>query len=593
MKFRGIRAFLCLSVFGRFSVWKGGESVSIVVKVRYRNPNEGTEWKETEKTLEVPKELIGIFAKDYMNRKQGNLVPDTTGAEYYFLEAFITERMSRDFAVIEQDFLRHCRDRLSELNAAGWYGEDEHGNASPKEALQKKIMRFIYNGAKTGDEYCMQLLLHLYKVYHKREYKQLKRFRVISVDDIFSFCGDERGGFDYGIMGRILVMSRFVGVRLEDQCSVLFLYLDNGRREDIAENEAEREYPEVKDELFEECIRQVELWTDQNTRTDEKAYGGDDDEEFVGICLRNFGYRENYARLCMKNDRGDQVQLARTLALLKTWKPKQKYTYKDLQRYAVLYQLAAALADVADSFDKELRYLLGSDVDELEKEPSLFQPENMVVRKQEEARKTEPEQKTELDQKAMTNIAPVGMDHADAADYLKEIAALRGKLHDMEQKQKHFREQYRQMKKLQSESEKLIEKYQSERDELIALREFAHRLKLVYEPVAEEQLEDMKKVIADKKIVIIGGHINWINKLKKQFPEWLMILPEAFKTVDGKMLVGKDRVYFFTDHISHVAYGKFIAAVRTQKIPFGYLSTMNMDQMIRQIYEDVAGRQAV
>jgi hypothetical protein len=149
------------------------------------------------------------------------------------------------------------------------------------------------------------------------------------------------------------------------------------------------------------------------------------------------------------------------------------------------------------------------------------------------------------------------------------------------------------MKKLQSESEKLIEKYHSERDELIALREFAHRLELVYEPVAEEQLEDMKKVIADKKIVIIGGHINWINKIKKQFPEWLMILPEAFKTVDGKMLVGKDRVYFFTDHISHVAYGKFIAVVRTQKIPFGYLSTMNMDQMIRQIYEDVAGRQAV
>lgn len=89
------------------------------------------------------------------------------------------------------------------------------------------------------------------------------------------------------------------------------------------------------------------------------------------------------------------------------------------------------------------------------------------------------------------------------------------------------------------------------------------------------------------RIVIIGGHINWINKLRKQFPNWLFILSETYKTVDGKMLDGKDKVYFFTDHISHVTYGKFIAAVRERKIPFGYLGSLNIEQMIRQIYEDL------
>ena len=66
-----------------------------------------------------------------------------------------------------------------------------------------------------------------------------------------------------------------------------------------------------------------------------------------------------------------------------------------------------------------------------------------------------------------------------------------------------------------------------------------------------------------------------------------MFIPtENYRIVDGKMLDGKDRVYFFSDHLSHVTYGKFIAAVRERKIPFGYLGSLNIEKMIRQIYED-------
>ena len=69
----------------------------------------------------------------------------------------------------------------------------------------------------------------------------------------------------------------------------------------------------------------------------------------------------------------------------------------------------------------------------------------------------------------------------------------------------------------------------------------------------------------------------------------MYILTESYKTVDGKMLDGKDRVYFFTDHLSHVTYGKFIAAVRERHIPFGYLGNLNVEKLIRQIYEDTSG----
>ena len=133
----------------------------------------------------------------------------------------------------------------------------------------------------------------------------------------------------------------------------------------------------------------------------------------------------------------------------------------------------------------------------------------------------------------------------------------------------------------------MIQKYQSEREELIALREYAYRSELEPSQITEDSFADMKKALADKNIAIIGGHINWINKLKQLFPQWLFIHSESYKTIDGKMLEGKDKVYFFTDHISHATYGKFITAVRERKIPFGYLGTLNIEQIVRQVYEDM------
>ena len=39
----------------------------------------------------------------------------------------------------------------------------------------------------------------------------------------------------------------------------------------------------------------------------------------------------------------------------------------------------------------------------------------------------------------------------------------------------------------------------------------------------EAGIEQMKKAISGKKIAIIGGHPNWISKLKKTFPDWSYI----------------------------------------------------------------------
>ena len=63
----------------------------------------------------MPVDVLISIMQDMKNRQEGNALPDTIGAEYYFLQDFITLDMDCDFPYIEKDFLKHCSDKLPEF----------------------------------------------------------------------------------------------------------------------------------------------------------------------------------------------------------------------------------------------------------------------------------------------------------------------------------------------------------------------------------------------------------------------------------------------------------------------------------------------
>lgn len=544
------------------------------------------DWNEDifEDRKAVSAEFLSMMFDDLKNKEKGKVVPDTLGADKLFIEFFVTSDMQWDFWQIAKDFLKHHFPRVKEFNDMVWYGNDRPGHSSPEESLQRKILNVIRNASKTGDPYAVELLKYLYKTYYKKEYRQLKRFKEINVSEIFSLSEDEDGHSDFCNMARILVMCELFGIKLDEGCSVLYLMLDRKSREWEAEDTYE---PFAFEEgVYQECLIQVESWMQFEQQNGKKQKYPDsvkfwELDEFVDTCCKYHGYSGDYLYRSNCEYRGNRVLFAKTLALLKSTFPKKEFTYEEVQTYAHIYNGIETIVNVSEDYNSYISEMLGvMDEEELfEGEKRYFQPEKIIYRETEMSKQV----------KKAVNIAPVIIEKAEQADYLQEIDELRQRLSKKEQECRYFKEQSDHAKTVIKEQQEMLAKCENDREELIALRDYVYNLSEEAPELEEKCLEEMTAAIAKKNIVIIGGHVNWINKLKKQFPKWKYFTANLSRTNEAQLLTCAEKVYFYTDHISHGTYGKLISMVREQKIPFGYLHTIYMGALVKQIYDEVVG----
>lgn len=511
--------------------------------------------------------------------------PDLAGVCYYFIEGFITPEMENDFPMIEWDFMQHCRSKLREFDAVGKYGNFHVTRKLPKHAIHRTVLRLMLNGALDGDNYCIALMKNLYKTYYRKEYNQIKRFKIFSPQDVSFMCEGENEEFCINV-ARIFGMFRIMGIPLTEY-RIGYGFLEANRILDVEATEKQIDGFTVEEQVFIDSMAQVDEWMRepegesslQIKRILKPLIKAD---EFTVDCFEYYGLSDNIIKAC--STRGSvNEKLAQTLSLMRTASPNKSYTFEQVQIYTIIYCMATAIADFATGSGYEANLLLGV-IDPNENPPDgikaiKFDPKKINYR--------EAETKKPDEQPAAKLIITEAEAEGNAAeDYLAEIEGLRRKLRESEQSNQALRHDIRQLRKAKDEKDALVSKYEAERDELIALREFAYKLEQNQETEPDTSYDDMIKAIANKKIVIIGGHINWINKLKKMFPNWKYILPDTGWNIDGRALANNDRVMFFTDHISHITYNKFIAAVREWHIPFGYLPTINMEQVVRQIYEE-------
>ena len=76
------------------------------------------------------------------------------------------------------------------------------------------------------------------------------------------------------------------------------------------------------------------------------------------------------------------------------------------------------------------------------------------------------------------------------------------------------------------------------------------------------------------------------SKMKKEFPAWKYISPDASGVSDPNIVENADYIYFYTDVLTHSTYYRFINIIRDHKIPFGYIHSVNIENAVRSIYQD-------
>ncbi|SEA96537.1 hypothetical protein SAMN02910384_02866 [Pseudobutyrivibrio sp. ACV-2] len=65
----------------------------------------------------LAKKFASLIVEDQYNRDNGIIIePDTAGADFYFLQDFMTDEMYVDFPIIEHDFMAHCGTKLQEFD---------------------------------------------------------------------------------------------------------------------------------------------------------------------------------------------------------------------------------------------------------------------------------------------------------------------------------------------------------------------------------------------------------------------------------------------------------------------------------------------
>lgn len=504
--------------------------------------------------------------------------PNTIGIDFYFLMGFMTEEMFVDFPVIEQDFIKHCGDNLNKLNGLGWYDEAYVGINKPVRIIYQHVLRMIYNGAKAGDSYCIELIKHLYKTYHKKEYNQLKHFSELSQEDRFALSDCEQDLYGDVVYARIMVMARFFDIQLDEGCVLDYVVYEKKRKGFLQLVNMSTKGKDLKEECINDASIQIDKWLEEAEKNKKLIKTYKEINEFSNAMYRSRGFSDDYDKRCIDDFEGGRTHLIMTLALLKTLNPKREYSFEEVQIYTRVRDLIIALTDVSLNLDYEVGYLLGEALDEEIIGNSRFKPGSIKSAGGNQ----------NIKNKVALNTAPERIGEPTDDDYLAVIADLRFKINKAERDNDYLRRDNQDLKKEVAKLRNLLSRSEAEHEDLIKLRDCVYESAKEDEGTEHNNLEKMKESLRTKRIIIIGGAPNWVAKLKKEFPKWNFVSPEASGSVDASVVNNADYVVLFSKVLKHANYYKYINVLREHGIEYGYIGEVNIDRNIRYIYEKIS-----
>ncbi len=519
--------------------------------------------------------LWELKKKDLMMSDEERTSPDTFGCKSIFLEYFVTRDMEYDFAFIARDFLLHEYMNIKDHEMVMYLSTDSR-EVIPFVMFENCILNLMMNAVDAGSEYTKNLFLYLYKTYYKREYRQLKRFNKMVAGDVFTLAGENENGVSLGNIARILEISAMSGMEIDPDCNFVYLLL----------NEHLGELDPPDESRYLDAVNEKFTGTDMELL---EIFGSEDEmermyrrmEPLMSNIVRAMGYRSDYVYLSDFKRDEIMIRLRNTLAVMKMTFKDKEFSKEEIITYGCIAQVTDSLCCVADSLERRLDAVIYGEriKDAYSDKVSLFNPDE-VAKGAFPFANTKPIKESEDKTEETLKYKEEAL--------LKEIEILRRKIHIQETDIKQLKAENAGRKKLMDENLRLKEELDSEHKEVVALRNHLYQMtEEGAETESELTIDDMKKYLSSLRIIIIGGHSNWRSKMKQEFPNWTYVDADVSGSIDGVIVKNADRVYFFTDTISHSTYYRYMNIVREHGVDFGYIHGVNIDKNVQSMYSEL------
>ncbi len=515
---------------------------------------------------------------------------DTFGSDNIFVNSFVNSEMQDDFIYITKSFLKEKYQDIISSPEIISYASPSISENTPDRAFSIRILNYVLSMARNGCPYCNALIKHLYKTYYKKQYNTLKRFSHLNMDEILSLVTDDKNGLDYKNMvdyhapvSIILTVCPFFNIELDSECSIMFSTLKS-----FVQVSYTFVFPEENEYIWDEKVwdetssKIIDMFeTDDELKLYEDSQLFADLTYFQGVVFQYLGYPRSYLSDLNATHSLDSVYITTLILLAKAF-PDRTFTNEDIQLFSFVYRNIIDFCESLDKTDEIIDSIFGI-VDMEDIKNSRFNENSFL---------------TTLSNLPRNNPSPNSVFSAQnsyeekntngESDLLSENKRLRAKLQEKDQHLKHLSSLYQNIKNDYTAISAENQKFMAEHAELNALREELYLLTET-DHVSNHGItvDEMCASIQNLSITIIGGHSNWINKMKTTFPNWKYIDAKNISTVTDALVKNASYVFFFTEILSHKVYRKYIDMLRSSNIPFGYLHSINMEKTIASIYAKI------
>ena len=518
-----------------------------------------------------------IKLKERMNKDAGVVSPDTYACDRVFLESFITKEMRLDFHLVAKEFLQQEIMNLSE------YEQFQHvqnliKTTIPERIYEQLVLGLMFGAVKKGNVFAKDLFCYLYKTYYKKEYNQIKRFNKMSFSEVVSITKDSQNEYEEAL-ARILTMSRILGIELAHDCIFLFALCDEMKEESC--NDIDKVFQvKIEKKDFEQASDELR---DTFVNEDEMVEVASSFEEYIHELFLFIGFPLGYHEVVKIHIDEIELLFTKMLVLLKRANPHRKYRKEDIAMAAVLGKILTLHGILAYNVYFSFCGVLGVYTDYFEDNTTGMLDLSRLPKRE----------KNIGNDKRCDSVIEVQERKTkyNEADLLDEIESLRSRLHCAESMIQQLHTERTEDRQKIMEMELACRQSKENKKELAKLREYVYCL-TDQDDEKEQILDDIEEnrhILQEKSVVIIGGHVNWVKKMKKEFPKWRFISPGASSTVSASLVQNVDKVYFFTDVLDHSNYYKFLQYIRESGVDFGYIHGVNISNNIVYLYNDLCG----